>query len=136
MKNDREFSGTLLGFDDFVSSSSPPISLSPTPPSPPPSSSCLYHHENGSLKHPVSRHGLGGCNGIVRSHFFWPVKPVRVNKHVLLSSFRYVSRGRRNSETTPQGRKTTKLNQTLLNGNNICMVSQHLFTLPGDRPGE
>ena len=26
------------------------------------------------------------------------------------------------SETTPQGKKKTKLNQTLLNGNNICMV--------------
>ena len=26
------------------------------------------------------------------------------------------------SENTPQGRKKTKLNQTLLNGNNICMV--------------
>jgi len=25
-------------------------------------------------------------------------------------------------ETTPQGKKTTKLNQTLLNGNNICML--------------
>lgn len=33
MKNDREFSGTLLGFDDFVSPSSPFLSLSPpTPP--------------------------------------------------------------------------------------------------------
>ena len=27
------------------------------------------------------------------------------------------------SETTPEGRKQTKLNQTLLNGNNICMAS-------------
>jgi hypothetical protein len=26
------------------------------------------------------------------------------------------------SETTPQGRKKTRLAQTLLNGNNICMV--------------
>lgn len=26
------------------------------------------------------------------------------------------------SETTPEGRKKTKLTQTLLNGNNICMV--------------
>lgn len=26
------------------------------------------------------------------------------------------------SEATPQGRKKTTLNQTLLNGNNICMV--------------
>jgi hypothetical protein len=26
------------------------------------------------------------------------------------------------SEITPQGRKTTRLHQTLLNGNNICMV--------------
>lgn len=29
---------------------------------------------------------------------------------------------RPSSEHTPQGRKKTKLNQTLLNGNNICMV--------------
>ncbi|KAF9642265.1 Sm-like ribonucleoprotein, partial [Thelephora ganbajun] len=53
MKNDREFSGTLLGFDDFVNM-------------------------------------------------------------VLEDVTEY--------ETTPQGKKTTKLNQTLLNGNNICMV--------------
>jgi len=26
------------------------------------------------------------------------------------------------SENTPEGRKTTKLEQILLNGNNICMV--------------
>jgi len=53
MKNDREFSGTLLGFDDFVNM-------------------------------------------------------------VLEDVTEY--------ETTPQGKKTTKLNQTLLNGNNICML--------------
>jgi len=53
MKNDREFSGTLLGFDDFV-------------------------------------------NMVLED----------------VTEF----------EETPQGRKTTKLNQTLLNGNNICML--------------
>jgi len=53
MKNDREFSGTLLGFDDFVNM-------------------------------------------------------------VLVDVTEF--------EETPQGRKTTKLNQTLLNGNNICML--------------
>jgi len=53
MKNDREFSGTLLGFDDFVNM-------------------------------------------------------------VLEDVTEY--------ETTPQGKKETKLNQTLLNGNNICML--------------
>jgi len=53
MKNDREFSGTLLGFDDFVNM-------------------------------------------------------------VLEDVTEY--------ENTPQGKKATKLNQTLLNGNNICML--------------
>ncbi|PAV22371.1 Sm-like ribonucleo [Pyrrhoderma noxium] len=53
MKNDREFTGTLLGFDDFVNM-------------------------------------------------------------VLDDVTEY--------ENTPQGRKVTKLRQTLLNGNNICML--------------
>ncbi|KAH9968869.1 Sm-like ribonucleoprotein [Russula dissimulans] len=53
MKNDREFTGTLLGFDDFVNM-------------------------------------------------------------VLEDVTEY--------EITPKGRKTTKLRQTLLNGNNICML--------------
>jgi len=53
MKNDREFTGTLLGFDDFV-------------------------------------------NMVLED----------------VTEF----------ETTPQGKKQTKLNQTLLNGNNICML--------------
>ncbi|RPD81924.1 hypothetical protein L226DRAFT_607145 [Lentinus tigrinus ALCF2SS1-7] len=53
MKNDREFTGTLLGFDDFVNM-------------------------------------------------------------VLEDVTEY--------ETTAQGRKKTTLNQTLLNGNNICML--------------
>ncbi|EAU93207.1 hypothetical protein CC1G_10275 [Coprinopsis cinerea okayama7 len=53
MKNDREFTGTLLGFDDFV-------------------------------------------NMVLED----------------VTEF----------ENTPQGRKKTKLTQTLLNGNNICML--------------
>jgi len=53
MKNDREFTGTLLGFDDFV-------------------------------------------NMVLED----------------VTEF----------EDTPQGKKTTKLSQTLLNGNNICML--------------
>ncbi|KAI0004237.1 hypothetical protein BJV74DRAFT_763606 [Russula compacta] len=53
MKNDREFTGTLLGFDDFVNM-------------------------------------------------------------VLEDVIEY--------EITPKGRKSTKLAQTLLNGNNICML--------------
>ncbi|KAI0067810.1 like-Sm ribonucleoprotein [Artomyces pyxidatus] len=53
MKNDREFTGTLLGFDDFV-------------------------------------------NMVLED----------------VTEF----------EITPKGRKTTKLAQTLLNGNNICML--------------
>ncbi|KAF7785068.1 hypothetical protein Agabi119p4_1233 [Agaricus bisporus var. burnettii] len=62
MKNDREFSGTLLGFDDFVNM-------------------------------------------------------------VLEDVIEY--------ETTPEGKKETKLSQTLLNGNNICML------IPGSTgPGE
>ncbi|KAI6162106.1 like-Sm ribonucleoprotein [Pisolithus thermaeus] len=60
MKNDREFTGTLLGFDDFVNM-------------------------------------------------------------VLEDVTEY--------ETTPQGRKQAKLNQTLLNGNNICMALTQL--IPG-----
>ncbi|KAH0838232.1 hypothetical protein J3R83DRAFT_6487, partial [Lanmaoa asiatica] len=55
MKSDREFTGTLLGFDDFVS------------------------------------------------------------ELLKLASILF-------SETTPQGRKKTQLAQTLLNGNNICML--------------
>jgi hypothetical protein len=31
------------------------------------------------------------------------------------------------SETTPQGKKKTRLAQTLLNGNNICMVCDILL---------
>jgi len=53
MKNDREFTGTLLGFDDFV--------------------------------------------------------------NMVLEDVTEL-------EDTPQGKKKTKLNQTLLNGNNICML--------------
>ncbi|KAF8269330.1 Sm-like ribonucleoprotein [Lactarius quietus] len=56
MKNDREFTGTLLGFDDFVNM-------------------------------------------------------------VLEDVTDYAP-----SEITPKGRKSTKLAQTLLNGNNICML--------------
>ncbi|KAI0721362.1 Sm-like ribonucleoprotein [Cerioporus squamosus] len=55
MKNDREFTGTLLGFDDFVS------------------------------------------------------------EYMVLEDVTEY-------ETTPQGKKKTTLNQTLLNGNNICML--------------
>lgn len=33
------------------------------------------------------------------------------------------------SDTTPEGRKKTKLAQTLLNGNNICMVRRPLASL-------
>lgn len=40
-----------------------------------------------------------------------------------------------NSEYTPTGRKETKLKQTLLNGNNICMVCADLSksTVPFSR---
>jgi hypothetical protein len=45
------------------------------------------------------------------------------------------------SENTPEGRKTTKLEQILLNGNNICMVTpffdidrQHGLLGMGDLP--
>ncbi|KAG8219729.1 hypothetical protein J3R82DRAFT_698, partial [Butyriboletus roseoflavus] len=89
MKSDREFTGTLLGFDDFVSEfdlagTVDPVKLSVNP-----------------------RHGAGGCNGIVRAFLHakeWPLD---------LDPF---------SEVTPQGQKKTQLAQTLLNGNNICMV--------------
>ena len=114
MKNDREFSGTLLGFDDFVSPSFIPLIVSRSP--------TLLHLEwlaNASL---LSRHGLGGCDGIV------------CFDHLPLPSARFIvivtpSRpsSRCYSETTPQGKKKTELNQTLLNGNNICLVSTPSF---------
>ena len=87
MKNDREFTGTLLGFDDFVSESGSPFAL------------LAYNIYAG-------RYGPGGRHGIV-SDFLTCKGQVDGSNH---------------SEATPQGRKKTKLNQTLLNGNNICMV--------------
>lgn len=71
MKNDREFSGTLLGFDDFV---------------------------NMVLE------------DVTELSDYFTLGRDRMNANQM------------HSEETPQGRKTTKLNQTLLNGNNICMV--------------
>jgi len=78
--------------------------------------------------YPPFRYGPGGRNGIVRLLCSFAILlrksslvTVRLHRPWLLSrslSFRVVY-----SETTPQGKKTTKLNQTLLNGNNICMVS-------------
>lgn len=64
------------------------------------------------VKRPVNaRHGAGRCNGIVRAFLHaeeWPLD---------LDFF---------SENTPQGQKKTQLAQTLLNGNNICMVGTTL----------
>ncbi|KAI9512828.1 hypothetical protein F5148DRAFT_1160229 [Russula earlei] len=72
MKNDREFTGTLLGFDDFVSE--------------------FLHH----------------LLSVVGNASSFPIDMV------LEDVIEY--------EITPKGRKSTKLAQTLLNGNNICML--------------
>jgi small nuclear ribonucleoprotein (snRNP)-like protein len=94
MKNDREFTGTLLGFDDFVSKfPDHPFIVIGTPLT-------------------LDRHGSRGRYRVVRRTF------------IRLLFFREsTSLLTRSSEITPKGRKSTKLAQTLLNGNNICMVS-------------
>ena len=93
MKSEREFTGTLLGFDDFVSAWN---------------SSCSSF---ASLWMPCCylRYGTRRCHRIVRV-----VYPISVYIDLLVWF---------KSEITPQGRKATPLAQTLLNGNNICMVS-------------
>ena len=84
MKNDREFTGTLLGFDDFVSQ--------------------FLSHE------------LFSCPG------GWRQELTLIKTDMVLEDVTEF-------ENTPEGRKTTKLTQTLLNGNNICMVIfQVLYT--------
>lgn len=119
MKNDREFSGTLLGFDDFVSSSFSPHLIAPR----------IVTSRVALMNVFVpSRYGLGGRNRVVRS-IRSPATPPQISS-LSLPPLTFASR--RYSETTPQGKKTTKLNQTLLNGNNICMVSALPFVLTTD----
>lgn len=77
---------------------------------------------SGALNCSLFRHGLGGRDRIVRS--LCSFLPLSTRKHVsdrylvLFLVLRVIC-----SEATPQGKKQTKLQQTLLNGNNICMVS-------------
>src|SRR6266404_2397938 len=97
MKNDREFTGTLLGFDDFVSYvARPPLHLRYCHPD------VLFSRQTWFLKTlPSSTSSCTPC-----------LSPSQI--------FNFVP-----SEITPEGRKSTKLAQTLLNGNNICMVCVH-----------
>ena len=94
MKNDREFTGTLLGFDDFVSMSLDRLSAIFRIP-------ILLH-----------RYGSRGRYRVVCRTY----SPSSFVGHLKIP-FACLS------EITPKGRKSTKLAQTLLNGNNICMVS-------------
>lgn len=126
MKNDREFTGTLLGFDDFVSTSS-------LPPSP-----IICGSFNLFLFLLCVRYGPGGRDGIVRPLSSSCPLSVRKRDSYRRTTLCFFVHPRPRfrlafpvicSETTPQGKKTTELNQTLLNGNNICMVSSFLFIL-------
>lgn len=92
MKSDREFTGTLLGFDDFVSECycSYPLALSLT-----------FH--------------LMLVDMVLEDVTELYISP----SYILVVLYPQTTFS---SETTPQGKKTTKLAQTLLNGNNICMV--------------
>lgn len=113
MKNEREFSGTLMGFDDYVSECR-------TPHSP-----CWGILVQGPCQHGISswlrnsgltrnRHGSAEREGVVSDQ---PVVSAALlltgNPWALLTVY---------SEVTPQGIKVTELGQTLLNGNNIAMV--------------
>ena len=91
MKTEREFTGILTGFDDFVSKWFIP-------------SNCKLIRLF-SIPSDI-RHGIGRRDWIVSFH-----------ARTSLLLFNVSS-----SELTAEGTKTTKLAQTLLNGNNICMV--------------
>ena len=67
MKNDREFSGTLLGFGDFVSPSFIPRIVSRFP--------TLSHLEWLANAPLLSRRGPGGRDGIVRCFDRLPPPP-------------------------------------------------------------
>lgn len=69
-----------------------------------------------SLIFHLNRHGVGGRDRIVR-------------RALLLCCPTPHSIAVVHSEITPEGRKATKLGQTLLNGNNICIVSGIVIVL-------
>ena len=95
MKSEKEFTGKLLGFDDYVSKyQKDTISIT-----------CML------ICFIQKRHGVGRRDGIVSTCYKWDV-----------SFFKLVS-----SENTKEGYKTQKLEQILLNGNNICAVSFFFF---------
>lgn len=101
MKGDKEFAGTLTGFDEYanmvladvtelcVRAARLPAARAPTAP--------------GAVVPPRHRRS----RRVPRSH-----------------GRRVRSRGptRLRSEHTPEGRRTNKLEQILLNGNNVCLV--------------
>lgn len=89
MKSEREFTGKLLGFDDFVSEFS-------------------FLREFQSVSD-VS------CLDMVLDD----VTELYAALHEVIHESTDIHP---DSEYTPTGRKETKLKQTLLNGNNICMV--------------
>lgn len=135
MKTDKEIVGTLLGFDDFVSILSrlllwvhqPTLLQFMSPHSCRCSDqvSCLIWNTNLLVCSVIAiflthclRYGLGRCDRIV-SILFFPL------------SFEFVSFCKCFclSEVTPEGRRITKLDQILLNGNNITMVCETIFWL-------
>lgn len=134
MKTDKEIVGTLLGFDDFVSILSALWFCGFT--------SLLYF--SSCLPTPVDvlikchvwsvtpvcsvttiflthclRYGLGRCDRIVSTRPIFPSK-LWVCCHSVNVCL---------SEVTPEGRRITKLDQILLNGNNITMVRETIFWL-------
>jgi hypothetical protein len=83
-------------------------------------SSCMLLPSE-SIDIPINtyRHGVRGCDWVVRLHV------------LCLFFSRILKLPRHSSETTPQGKKTTKLAQTLLNGNNICLACLPAFIPSG-----
>ncbi len=90
-----EFAGTLVGFDDYVSTLHAPP---PTPPSSTPQTKLTSH-----------RHGHGRCHRVVSTS--WSPPPAPLQNHADVDALSDYSGNH------------TKLKKILLNGNNICMVS-------------
>lgn len=66
------------------------------------------------------RHGPGGCDRIVST----PVTFFALTTPFLGFTADYIYKQMCCSEITPEGRRITKLDQILLNGNNITMVNK------------
>ena len=82
-----------------------------------PCRSCLSLMD--ALSFSACRHGSRRCYRVVSSY---------KQNGALTKIARLTSSMQSFSENTPTGRKATKLNQTLLNGNNICMVRHNSLT--------